>query len=158
MSLGQSPIFHGAKAKVFVDNKLIGVFTSVQYSKAYGLHVAHILGRHSPAAMTYTHQEAISISMTGFRVIDAGPYRLGLVPELENLMKHPGVNIQVEDRTNPQNPKIVVRGVLYGTNFSTGVNARSISDVTVTGLMPMMDDETSDDAEYPGATKIDDGI
>jgi len=158
MNLGVSPILHGAKVKVVLNDRVVGIFTNVSYSKSYGMHTAHVLGRHSPAAFTYTHQEAIPVTMTGFRVVDAGPYKLNAMPELEDLLSASGVNLQLEDRTDPANPKIIMRGRLYATSFSGGTAARSISDITVQGLMATMDDETSQDAEAPGAVKIDDGI
>jgi hypothetical protein len=156
MSVGPSKIFHGAKAIVQIDNKIVGIFTSCTYSINYAMHVAHVLGRHSPAAMTYTAQEAVNMSLTGFKVVDAGPWKLNTAPQLSELMGYAGVNLQLVDRESGRTLFRVTD--FFATSISSGVNARSISDVTVSGVASVMHDETvEDNAEAPNATKLDDG-
>lgn len=152
----KSPIFHGAKAKVYVDNQLVGIFTTCTWGTAYDVHTAHVLGRHGVAQFTYTGMEAVRVSLTGFRVIGTGPYAIRAVPELKTLMSYAGIQIKVVDRED-DTKEVAVLEDFHATEFNTGVNARAISDVSINGLARTIADETTDGAEPGNDTKITDG-
>jgi len=151
----KSPIFHGAKAKLYVNNQLVGIFTSCSWGSSYDVHTAHILGRHGVAQFTYTGHEAVRVNLTGFRVLGTGPYAIGAAPELKELMQHTGIQIRIIDRESDND--VVTVEDCYLTDFNTGVNARSISDVSMTLLGRTISDETTDGSEPANDTKITDG-
>jgi len=155
----QSPIMHGARAKVQIQvgNSgplvTVGVFTSCTYSFGYDTHVAHILGRHGPVSVTYTGMDAVRLTLTGFRIINNSPFKIGTMPQLKDLMSYPGLSIQIEDR---KTGALLARvEECFPDSFGSGNNARSVSDVTVTMLGKRFGNEDTDSIampEAPGAT------
>jgi hypothetical protein len=71
-------------------------------------------------------------------------------------MSYAGIQIKLVDRED-DTKDVGVMEDFYAQDFNTGVNARAISDVTVTGLARIISDETTDGAEAPNDTKITDG-
>ena len=45
-------VFTGARAKVYVDNVLVGLYDSCTYSVNIGTEAIHLLGRYSPDEIT----------------------------------------------------------------------------------------------------------
>ena len=137
--MAKSPILHGAIAKVGIVEdgriRVVGIYTSCTWSVSYDTHVAHTLGKHEPQAITYTGREAIRMSLTGFRVVNGSPFQVGTVPALKSLMQYPGIRIQILQRGgtdgNSADATLMEVGELFATDFSTGVNSRSVSDVSV---------------------------
>jgi hypothetical protein len=153
--MAKSTIFSGAKAKLFIDNKLVGVFTSCTYSVSYDLAPAYILGRHGVAEFTYTGMAPVSLNLTGYRVIGSGPYAINVAPELKELISHSGVLIKVVDRETDKDILSVLD--CFCSGYSTGFNSRSVSDVSFTLLGRSLSDETTDGSEPSNDTKIGDG-
>jgi len=139
--MSKSPIIHGAIAKISIwdeaTNRTIvtGIFTSCAWSVSYDTHVAHTLGRHEPQAITYTGREAIRMTLTGFRVAGGSPFQILTVPALKDLMNTPGIKVTIQQRGGANgksaDSNLVEVGQCFATDFSTGVNARSVSDVSV---------------------------
>lgn len=154
-----SPIFHGAKAKVKLDHKVVGIFTSCTWSYANDLHIAYVLGRTGPAAATYTGREAVNLTLTGFKVIGAGAQTVHSAPQLKDLLSYPGVQIEILERGDSKTgDQTVMRcDEFFANNISSGVNARTISDITVTGQALSIADDIDDGSEPANDVKIDDG-
>lgn len=145
-------IFHGSRAQLIVNGKIVGVFTSCQWGVTYDAVPSYILGRYSPAEITYTGQEAISVTATGFRVVDNGAYVAAGMPKLQELMAHEDIALAIFDRqTNKQIFTVV--GV-RPTGYSSGTAARSISDFTVNYLGLRSEDESGSQGESAGASDL----
>jgi len=139
--MAKSPIIHGAIAKISIldeaTNRIIttGIFTSCTWSVSYDTHVAHTLGRHEPQAITYTGREAIRMTLTGFRVAGGSPFQILTVPALKELMNTQGIKVTIQQRGGTdgksKDSNLIEVTQCFATDFSTGVNARSVSDVSV---------------------------
>jgi len=146
-----SKVFTGGRARVFVDQQLVGIFDSVSYGINIGTEAIHILGRYSPTEITQTSYEAVTIDCSGFRVVDQGPHVLPKVPKLQDLINIEGVTVAVEDR---QTGKIVMTALgCIPTRYNTGANSRATSKVQVTYLGLRLSDESGDQDEA-GATNL----
>ena len=129
-----SKVMTGARAKVYVDNQLVGIFESCTYNVNIGVEPIHLLGRFSPDEITPTSYEAVSLSCSGFRVIGSGVHTLPKVPKLQDLLTLEGVTITVVDRQTNQ-AVLTAIGCVANTH-SGGWNAKATSRVTInyTGL------------------------
>ena|ERR1039458_3871512 len=145
-------ILHGARAQLIVNGKIVGIFTSCQWGVNYDATPSYILGRYSPAEITYTGQEAISVTATGFRVVDNGAYVAAGLPKLQDLMTNEDISLAVYDRHTGK-AVVTVVGV-RATGYSSGTAARSISDFTVNYLGLSSSDESGSQGEASGASDL----
>lgn len=135
----------GARAKVYVNNQLVGIFESCSYNVNIGTEPIHLLGRHSPDEIAITSYEAISLSCAGFRVIGSGVHVLPAVPKLQDLLAFEGVTIAVVDR---QTRQVILTAIGCVPNaFNGNYNARATSRVTVNYTGLRMSDEAGDQDE-----------
>ena len=127
-------VLTGARAKVYVNNQLVGIFETCTYNSNIGVEAIHLLGRYSPDEITPTSYEAVTLSCSGFRVINSGPYTLPAVPMLQDLLTLDGVTITVVDRQTGVAMLTAIGCVATGYNGNH--NARATSRVTInyTGL------------------------
>jgi hypothetical protein len=148
----QQQILHGARAQLMVAGKIVGCFTSCQWGVNYDAVPSFILGRYSPAEITYTGQDAISVTATGFRIVDNGAYKAGALPQLQNLMTHEDIALAIFDR---QTQKLVLTVVgVRPTGYSAGTAARAISDFSVNYLGMRAEDESGSQGESAGASNL----
>lgn len=129
-----SKVMVGARAKVYVDNVLVGIFESCNYNTNIGVEAIHLLGRYSPDEITPTSYEAVTLSCSGFRVVKSGAHVLPKMPKLQDLLNLEAVTITVVDR---QTKETILTAIgCIGTSQSGNHNARATSRVTVnyTGL------------------------
>jgi hypothetical protein len=145
-------VMTGGRAKVFVDNVLVAVFDSVDYSVNIGAEPIHLLGRYSPAEITQTSYEAVSINCSGFRVIGNGGHVLPKVPKLQDILNLESVTLSVSDRQNPDTPILVAKNCIP-VSYSTGYSAKSTSRIRVSYLGTVASDESGDQSEA-GATEL----
>jgi maltoporin len=151
MGVGQK-ILSGARAQLIVNGKIVGLFTNCSWGVSYDAIPSYILGRFSPAEITYAGQEAIAVQATGFRIIDNGAYVAAALPKLQDLLTHEDISLAVYDRqTNKQIMLVVgVRPVSY----STDVSARAISSFSCNFLGLRSEDESGSQGEGPGASDL----
>lgn len=148
-------ILHGGRAQLIVDGKVRGVFTSVSWGLQYDAVPSYILGRMSPAEITYVGQEAVSVNATGFRVVDNGAFVAGAMPKLQDLLVHEDISLAIFDRqTNKQ--ILTVTGV-RPVGYSSGTSARGVSDFSVSFLGMLHSDESGEANEAAGATTLTSG-
>lgn len=149
----------GARAQLIVadpttgQGKVVGIFNNVNWGMSLDAQPIYVLGRYSPAETVYTAAEAISISATGFRVIDAGAHVSAKMPKVQDLMNHEYMELAIFDRqSNKMVAKIhSVRPVRYGTSLA----ARGVQEITVDFIGLLVDDEsTPDNAERPDASDL----
>lgn len=140
-----SKVLTGARAKVYVNNKLCGIYETATYNANIGTEPIHLLGRYGPDEITPTSYEAVTVSCSGFRVVGQGPHVLPAVPKIQDLLTLEAVTIAVVDR---QSGKTILTAIGCVPNgFNGNHNARATSRITInyTGLRLM--DEAGDQDE-----------
>jgi hypothetical protein len=145
-------VVHGARAQLLVNGVIQGVFTNVSWGVNYDAVPNFILGRFSPAEITYVGQDAISVNATGFRVFSNGAYVSAGLPLLQNLMTYQDISLAIFDRQNQANIVTVV-GV-KPVSYSSSVAARSVSEFSVSFLGLRAEDENFVDGEAAGASYL----
>jgi hypothetical protein len=145
-------VFVGARARVYVDNVLVGIFDSVDYSVNVGAEPIHLLGRYGPAEITPTSYEAVSLNCSGFRLIGNGGHILPKMPKLQDLLNLESVTLSVSDRQNPDIPILVAQNCIP-VSYSTGYSAKATSRIRVSYLGTKASDEAGDQSEA-GATEL----
>jgi len=129
-----SKVMVGARAKVYVNNQLVGIFETCSYNMSIGTEPIHLLGRYSPDEITPTSYEAVTLNCSGFRVVDQGPHVLPAVPKLQDLLTLEAVTLAVVDR---QSGKTILTAIgCIPNSYNGNHNARATSRVTInyTGL------------------------
>lgn len=105
------------------------------------------MGRFGPAELAYVGAEAVTGTISGWRVVGHGPFASTLkVPRLNDLLNHSDLTISVIDRQTGDNVGVVV-GVRYG-GFSTGFQGKQLSDISIpfSGLYYMDESGGGDEA------------
>lgn len=123
-----SKVMHGARAQVIINGITIGVFTSVSYNFAYDITPVYVLGAFSPRELVYTSTEPVSITASGFRSLDEGPFDMG-IPMLNELLAAKNMTFSIFDRQTSQELMTVtdVKFVSFGSNLAS----RSLQDMTI---------------------------
>jgi hypothetical protein len=157
--MAKPTILTGARAKVLINGNLVGLFNNCTWQQRQGKEPAFILGRFNPAEITPTTQEAVSITLTGYRVVDAGPYKVANATLLKNLLTEEDFTVDVLDR---QTGKVIFRAVgCRVQGWSSGVAARGVSDIRVDIIGIKGEDEfgisTGGDDDTNTASNLDDG-
>lgn len=147
-------IMTGPRAILIVNGVPSGIFNSVSYGVDYNVNPAYILGRYSPAELTYVGQEAIQVTATGWRVIDSGPYtNSAAVPRLQDLLTHNDISLAIMDRLNPNKVALTVVGV-RPVGYSTQITQKSQQEITVRFMGLRAYDENGSQDETAGATSL----
>lgn len=129
-----SKVMTGSRAKVYVNNQLVGIYETCTYNVSIGTEPIHLLGRYSPDEIAPTSYEAVTISCSGFRVVGQGPHILPAVPKLQDLLTLEALTLAVVDR---QTGKTILTAIgCVPTGYNGNHNARATSRVSVnyTGL------------------------
>ena len=138
-------VLTGARAKVYVDNKLVGIYETCTYNMNIGTEPIHLLGRYSPDEITPTSYEAVTVSCSGFRVVVQGPHVLPAVPKLQDLLTLEAVTLSVVDR---QSGKVILTAIgCVPNSYNGNHNARATSRVTVNYTGLRLSDESGDQDE-----------
>jgi hypothetical protein len=157
--MARAKILTGARAKVLINGQLVGLFSQCTWSIRQGKDPAFILGRYNPAEITPTTQEAVQISLSGYRVVDAGPYKVANATLLKNLLNEEDFAIAILDRQTNKTIFTAVGCRVQG--WSSGVAARGVSDIRidVTGIRGEDEFGTAQggDDEGGSASNLDDG-
>ena len=148
--MAKAKVMTGARAKIYVDNVLVGVYDSCTYAINIGAEPIHILGRYSPAEITQTSYEAVTVNCSGFRVIGNGGHVIPKVPKLQDLLQLEYVTLSMVDRQSVDNIPIMNVQNCIPINYSTGVNAKATSRIQVTYLGTHAGDEAGDQDEGDG--------
>jgi hypothetical protein len=157
--MARSQILTGARAKILINGTTVGLFTNCSWSIRQDKQPAFILGRYSPAEITPTAQEAVSLTLTGYRVVDAGPYKVANATLLKNLLEEEDFTVTVLDR---QTGKVIFSALgCRVLGWSSGVAFRGFSDVSINILGLLGQDEYGEsqggDGESNTASNLDDG-
>ena len=141
--MATSKIMHGARAQVSINGTPVGIFTNVSYGMTYDIQPAYILGRFSPAELTYTAAEPITLNCSGWRVVNVGPFspKGGAMPQLKDLLTATDMTFTLTDRQT--NTTIAtVTGVRH-QGFQTTVSARALEEMSLTFMGLILKDETA---------------
>lgn len=147
-----SKVMVGARAKVYVNNQLVGIYETCTYNMNIGTEPIHLLGRYSPDEITPTSYEAVTISCSGFRVVGQGPHVLPAVPKLQDLLNLEAVTIAVVDRQTGQTILTAIGCV--PNSFNGNHNARATSRVTINYTGLRISDESGAQDEGQGAVSL----
>lgn len=140
-----SKVVVGGRAKVYVDNQLVGIFDSCTVSKNIGVEPIHILGKYGPDEITITSQDAVNVACSGFRVVGNGVHVLPKVPKVQDLLNFEPFTIAVVDRQTGETMATVLGCV--PTTDNTNYNARATSRVNVNYTGLLLSDESGDQGE-----------
>ncbi len=134
----------GARCKLYISGKLVGIFSNVSYGVTYDVSPIYILGRYNAAELVYTGMDVVNVTATGFRVMANGPYADANVPQLQDLMNHEDIALQIIDRQATDATKANVMTVtgVRPLGFSTSSSARGVNDLTVNFQGNLMNDES----------------
>jgi len=158
-----SKVLTGARCRVSVydpasgKSKTIGLFNTVSWGLSYETQPAFILGRYSPADITFTAANEISINCGGYRVIDHGPHVDGAIPKLQDLLNHEYIELTVIDRQSESNGKdgrITKFRQVRPTGYHTSISARGQVEMTCSFVGIRVDDESATNSESPGSTDL----
>jgi len=148
--MAKAKVFTGARAKVYVDDILVGIFDSCTYAVNVGAEPIHILGRYSPSEITQTSYEAVTVNCSGFRIIGNGGHVLPKMPKLQDLLNLETITLAMVDRQKEDNVPIMVVQNCIPINYSTGANAKASSRIQVTYMGTHVFDESGEQDEGDG--------
>lgn len=140
--MAKAKVFTGARAKVYVDNVLVGIFDSCTYAVNIGAEAVAILGRYSPAEIAQTSYEAVTANCSGFRVIGNGGHVLPKFPKLQDLLNLETVTLAMVDRQSTDNTPILIVHNCIPVNYSTGANIKATSRIQVSYMGTHASDES----------------
>jgi hypothetical protein len=139
--MAKAKVMTGARAKVLINNQEVGLFTNCTWSMTQGKVPLFILGRFSPVEITPVDQDAVRLSLSGFRVIGSGPYAVANATQLKNLLNEEDFAVAIVDRQSGERIFTAVGCRVLG--WSSGVSSRGVSDVRLDIMGLKGEDETS---------------
>lgn len=156
-------VMNGARAKMGIYDPstglthIVGLFNNVSYNMTYEAQPAYILGRFSPAEIDYTSMDVVSITCSGFRVVDHGPHVEAGVPKLQDLLLAEYITLTIIDRQREAqglDGRIAIFKNVRPTGYSTTISARNLEEITVTFVGLAVDDESTTNAESAQSTNL----
>jgi hypothetical protein len=142
----------GARAKIYVNNALVGIFETCSYSSSYGTEPIHILGAFGPQEIVINSQEAVSLTCGGFRLAGQGPHLLPGVPKLADLLNFESVQLVIVDRQS--GAKILTADGCVPNSYSGSHNARATSRISITYSGLRITDENSEGDSENGNSQL----
>ena len=138
----------GARALVYVNNQLVGIFESCTVSNTTSTEAIHLLGRFTPAEIAITAKEAVNITCSGFRVAGNGKTVLPAVPKVQDLLNFEPFTITVLDRAAAPGsaPLETIIGCVPTTD-NTNYNAKATSRVNISYMGIISSDEAGTQSE-----------
>jgi len=151
--MAKSKVFNGARALVYVDNVLVGLFDSCNYSVNIGAEAIHTLGRFGPQEITPTSYEAVTVNCSGFRIIGNGGHILPKFPKLQDLLNLESITLAMTDRQSPAGsaPIMTVENCIP-ISYGTGAQGKATGRISVTYMGTNATDESGPQSEGGAAT------
>jgi len=143
---------HGARASVYVNNKLVGIFNSLSYDYTLDLQPINILGRFSAAELVHTGAEPVSVRASGWRVVGQGPHVVAGVPTIQELLTTGYMEFVVFDRAT--NQRVAKIHSVKSSGYATSFTAKTVQEITFNFTGLLVDDETVTMSETPGASDL----
>ena len=132
--------FTGARAKIYVDNVLVGLFESCSYSVNISAEPIHTLGRYGAQEIVPNSYEAITVNCSGLRIIDQSEFVLPKMPKLQDLLNLESVTLSITDRQTGENIMTVIGCVPVSS--SGGYQTKSTSRIQITYMGIKYEDES----------------
>lgn len=149
---------HGARCQVIIADPntgtsgIVGLFNSISFNLSYDIQEVFLLGRFSAAETVYTAQETVKGSLSGFRVVGAGPHKGAHLPALQTLLTSEYLQLAVYDRQT--NQLIATISDVRLSGVSTTINARSLEEMTLGFTGILVGDEDTQNAEPAGSSVL----
>lgn len=151
-----SKVITGARAQLSISGPngagVVGIFNNVSWGMSYGAEPIFILGRYSPDEIVYTSQEAVSVSASGWRVIDNGAHVAAQMPSLDEIMTSPYLELIITDRQTGK--KIAHIHSVRPTSYNTSLANRQPEEISISFMGLLVDDESTINQELGSATKL----
>ena len=130
----------------------LGIFSRCSWQVATPADPAFILGRFSAASLDYTAYEVVSLSATGWRVINQTAEQVAGMPKLQDLLSAGYLSFDLIDRaTDTQILHIEnVRAVGYSGDFA----AKSLAEMPVNYIGIVASNEAGAQSESAGASDL----
>lgn len=142
----------GSRAKVYVDNVLVGIFESISVANSTGVEAIHLLGRYTPDEIAITSKEAVNVTCSGFRVVGQGKHVLPKVPKVQDLLGFQPFTITIVDRQTGEVMETIL-GVVPTTD-NVNYNAKATSRVNINYMGIRASDESGSQDEGTGAVSL----
>ncbi len=157
--MGKAKILTGARAKILIGGTPCGLFSNCSWSIRQQKVPAFILGRFNPAEIVPVSQEPVELRLTGYRVVDSGPYAVANATMLKGLLDEEDFSVVIMDRLTGK--AIFTAQGCRVQGWNSGVQARGVSDITIDIIGIRGEDEhgtaTGGDDEIASAASLDDG-
>lgn len=147
-----SKVHSGHLAKIYIDDRLVGLFDSIDYGAGIGLEAVYILGRTSASENVETHYETVNVNLGGFRIVGNGVHVLPKFPKVQDIVNMGEFKIDVVDRQTGEAVASILR--CKWSRYSTGFQARALSRVQLSCVGLILQDESGDQNEGPGAADL----
>lgn len=161
--MAASQILNGARAKLGIYDpatgltRIIGLFSDVSFGLQYDAQEAYILGRYSPAVTTYVGQNPVNITASGYRVVGHGPHAEAALPRLQDLLLHEYIELTIIDRQTEAlggDARIYKIHSVRPTGYSVSIGARQQTQMSMTFVGILVDDESVTNTETPSAAVL----
>jgi len=152
--MAKASVFTGARAKVYVNNELVGLFDSCSYSVNIGSEPIHILGKYNAAEIVQTSYEAVTVNCSGFRIIGQGAHLLPAMPTLQELLGLKSITIHISDRQNLTDLPIMQVVNCIPVSYSDGVQSKSTSKIQISYIGTHLSDESGTQTEEGTASAL----
>lgn len=147
-----SKVVTGSRAKVYINNQLVGIFESCSVSNSTGVEAIHLLGRYTPDEIAITSKEAVNVSCSGFRVVGQGKHVLPKVPKVQDLLAFEPFTMTIVDRQTGETMETILGCV--PTTDNTNYNAKATSRVSINYMGIRASDESGAQDEGTGAVSL----
>lgn len=147
-----SKVLTGARAKIYVENQLVGIFEACSYGAMLNAEPIHILGNFLPVEITPVNMEAVRIRCSGFRVVNHGAHALPKFPKVQDLLNLNSITITITDRQSGQ--VIMTAHGCVPVAYNTSPNARATTRLDIEYVGLRIDDETSGPQNDPGSAQL----
>lgn len=158
--MAAAKVMTGARAQLMITDpnkgtgRVVGIFNNVSYGLTYVADPIFILGRYSPDELVYTSQEAVTVQASGWRVLDHGPHADASVPQLSDLLNHEYLELAIVDRNSTPPRRIAMIHSVRPISYNASYVNRAASEISVTFMGLLVDDESTSNNELPSATKL----
>ena len=141
----------GARVKLYINQKLAGVFTSCSWGVTLDTAPMFILGRYNAAEIVYTGMDVVEINVGGFRVLRNGPHEIGSVPHLKDLLNHQEISLQLVDRQSGDTVMNVIN--VRPVSYASETSARGVQSLNIRFQGTQVMDESLPSDEDVGAVR-----
>jgi hypothetical protein len=136
-----SKIVNGARAKILVDDVVVGIFDSVSFSVNLGNEDVFILGSHRSQETSITSYEPIPVQCSAFRIVNEGVHKLPKFPKLQDLLNLGTIKLDIVDRETGVVTETIMQctPIAYSGGHNAKVNSRT--QISYKGLYMQVDGE-----------------